>query len=121
MRSLRVLSFLLFVMVVGGVAEAQCLRCYEDPFLPIGWGRCGDSPDGFCDRSCCGNSWGALCTRIDPTEPCSWVSSKPDVPQTVLRVVQRPMPYFGTRQPLEQQTAATYRQLRQKLGCGKRT
>lgn len=120
MRSLRVLSFFLFVTAVGVVAEAQCLRCYHQPGLPFTQGRCGESPDGLCDRSCCGNSLDAPCRRPDALDPCWWVSSKLDAPRTVLRAVQRPMPWFGTRQPLEQQTEATYRQLKRKLGCGKR-
>ena len=121
MRTLRVLSFFLFVLVVGGIAEAQCLRCYHQPGTPFTQGTCDESPDGYCDRSCCGNSIGAPCRRPDALDPCWWVNSKATTPQTVLRAVQRqPMPYFGTRQPLEQHTEMTYRQLKQKLGCGKR-
>ena len=121
MRSLRVLSFFLFVMVVGVVAEAQCLRCVRQPGMPLTQGLCAESSDGYCDRTCCGNSVGAPCRRPDALDPCWWVSSKADAPQTVLRAVKRqPMPYFATRQPLEQRTQSTYQSLKQKTGCGNR-
>jgi hypothetical protein len=121
MRSLRVLSFFLFVMVVGVVAEAQCLRCYRPPGWPIGQGLCGESTDGYCDRRCCGSYEGAPCQQPDFLDPCWWVSSKAGEPQTVLRAVKRgPMPYFATRQPLQRHTEMIYRQLKQTAGCGKR-
>ena len=121
MRSLRVLSFFFLVMAVGVVAEAQCLRCYHQPGLPFTEGRCGESPDGYCDRDCCGSYEDAPCRRPDFLDPCWFVSSRADAPQTVLRAVQRqPVPYFGTRQPLEQRTGMTYRSLKQKAGCGNR-
>jgi hypothetical protein len=123
MRSLRVVALFIVVMAVAAVADAQCLRCYREPGGPISSGKCGQSSDGYCDRSCCGNMEGAPCRRPDFLDPCGWlVKSKPDtdapsVPRAAATHRQE-APYFATRRPLESRTEALYRRMQK---CGART
>ena len=127
MKVFRGVSLFLFVMVVGVVAEAGCMRCFREPGKPLTQGTCGyDFEADYCDRMCCGGYIGDPCSIPDFIDPCdTWlVKSKAGAAAPVQRAVLRP-DLFSTRALIEQRTAAMHRRL-QKLDpgapkCGART
>src|SRR5262245_57791677 len=69
---IRVTLVGLFVLALASAAGAQCLRCYTSGGGTSG--NCGESVDGYCHGTCCGNEIGAPCHIPDSLWECHSLS-----------------------------------------------
>jgi hypothetical protein len=114
MQATRFVLMLLVVLAVGAVAEAQCLTCQAAPGpRPPSTGTCGESFEGYCDRTCCGASIGDPCPIPDWSEICGWwLVKKADANRPLLhRAIKRNEPAFTSRLLLERNATSAHRRL----------
>lgn len=113
MRATPLTLMFLAILTVAAVAEAQCLKCYSSGPRPATQGTCGESFDGYCDRSCCGGVVGAPCPIPDFLDSCGWwLAKKADANRPLLhRAIKQNEPAFTSRLLVERNATSTHRRL----------
>lgn len=112
MKMIRLVVLVSVVVLVGTMAEAQCLQCFREP-RTFG-GTCGEGGGDYCDRDCCGAYIGAPCRVPDFLDPCDpWSRSASFVKMSAKTRQVAPAAYFTTRRPIEERQEAIHRRLQQ--------
>lgn len=120
MKVTRLVLIFSVVVLIGTVAEAQCMKCYTERGS-LG-GTCGPQPHSYpqyCDRQCCGAGIGDPCSIPDFLDECDpWLrTSSSNARGSLLTVPAKakvaPAAYFTTSRPIETRQEAIHRRLQQ--------